>query len=105
MTAGILLSRRIRRAAPLPNSVRASAAIFSGADMCFSVRVGVGGPRAGDDERRAPDRERGAVELTGPVDHGVPVVRTGSLAEATRELYAGPDGRVESPVPAPRWSP
>ena len=31
--------------------------------------------RSGDDERRAPDRERGAVGLTGPVDHGVPVVR------------------------------
>src|SRR5690242_3750191 len=29
MTAGILPSRRVRRAAPLPNSVRSSAGIFS----------------------------------------------------------------------------
>ena len=35
----------------------------------------VGGPRrSGDDERRAPDRERGAVMRSGPVDHGVPDV-------------------------------
>jgi hypothetical protein len=55
----------MRRAAPLPNSVRLSAAIFSGADIMFSVRRW-GFEGLGPETTNAALRIGGAAQGCGP---------------------------------------
>src|SRR3546814_5068645 len=70
----MVLARRARRAAPLPNSVRVVAEIFS-ADISSPDGGENGGPRRDRAvERRTPRIRIGARRSshTRPVDHGVP---------------------------------
>src|SRR5690349_16168626 len=92
MTAGILSSRRMRRAAPLPNSVRDSAVIFS---VAMVVLLWVSGSGASTRSRRHPARGEHRVWSARPVDHGVPAGgRTPSPRQPEQFTDAPPDQRI-----------
>src|SRR3546814_9237291 len=86
----MVLARRARRAAPLPNSVRVVAEIFS-ADISSPDGGENGGPRRDRAvERRTPRIRIGARRSshTRPVDHGVPAQCSARSEEHTSELQS-----------------